>query len=296
MPGRPTPRARMTALAGALATLLAGGVALAGQALAVQDPTAPQVIVLRGPSCDPGGMQFELAAGTVGYAVRLATTRSPDAEDETRIQPGQRAVLTTDDIGWGETVDPRLEYTALDGSGSFVDDLDDWTMTRPSQADCAAIGGAPATSTPEPVPAAETTAVVASGAAAEDGAAARAVAAGGWITVRGSGFAPGESITVHLHGNPVVLGRGMAGRDGTALVALKVPAGTSGPTRLDVEGASSRATVGLRLLVAARQTPVPPAGSPFSWPALAALLSLVAAGGGVVATGRRMRVRRIGSV
>jgi hypothetical protein len=325
VPGGPTPRARIAALAGALATVVAGGVVLAGPAAAAQDPAAPQVTVLRGPSCDPGGMQFEIVAGDVGYAVRLATTRHPDGEDETRLEPGQRAVLTTDDIGWGETVDPRLEYAALDGSGrTFVDDLDGWTMTRPSRADCAAIAAPPAAptgaaaasgatgsategaaagsagsqtrdSTRQP-PAAQTTAVVASGAAAEDGASARAVAAGRWITVRGSGFTPGETLTVHLHGRSAVLGRGMAGPDGTGLIALRVPAAASGPTRLDVVGATSRATAGLRLLVAAQRTAADPAAHPFSLPALAALLSLVGAGGAVVAAGRRLRVRSIGSV
>jgi hypothetical protein len=324
VPGGPTPRARIAALAGALATVVAGGVVLAGPAAAAQDPAAPQVTVLRGPSCDPGGMQFEIVAGDVGYAVRLATTRHPDGEDETRLEPGQRAVLTTDDIGWGETVDPRLEYAALDGSGrTFVDELDDWTMTRPSRADCAAIAAPPAApsgsaaataqgsatesaaagaasaQTQDPSrqsPAAETTAVVASGAAAEDGAAARAVAAGRWITVRGSGFTPGETLTVHLHGSSAVLGRGMAGRDGTGLIALRVPAAASGPTRLDVVGASSRATAGLRLQVAAQRSAPAPARHPFSVPALAALLSLVGAGGAVLTVGRRIRVRSIGSV
>jgi hypothetical protein len=286
VPGRPTPRARIAALTGALAALLAGGVVLAGQAAAAQDPSAPQVTVLRGPSCDPGGMQFEIVAGDVGYAVTLATTRHPDGEDETQVQPGQRAVLTTDDIGWGETVDPRLEYTALDGSGrTFTDDLDDWTMTRPSRADCDAIAAPSSAST---TPRSAGTAAVASGAAAQDGAAARAVAAGRWITVRGSGFTPGETLTVRLHGRTAVLGRGMAGPDGTGLVALRVPATASGSTRLDVVGGTSRATAGLRLLVAAQQTAASPARRPFSFPALAALLSLVAAGGGVVTVGRRV--------
>ena len=310
MPGRPTPRVGAAVLAGVVAALLAGGVAVAGPAAAAQDPSAPLVTVLRGPSCDPGGIQLEVAAGDVGYAVRLATTRHPAGEDETTVGPGQRAVLTSDDVAWGETIDPRLEYTALDGTGrTFVDELDDWTMTRPSQADCAAIAapatqgteGAAAAGTPaaagsaqpERAPAAQTTAVVASGAAAADGAAARAVAAGGWITVRGTGFTPGETITVHLRGSSAVLGRGMAGPDGTALVALKVPARATGPTQLDVVGGSSRATAGLQLLVAARHTPAPPAFHPFSWPALAALLCLVIAGGGVVAAGRRARLGRL---
>jgi hypothetical protein len=277
-------------VAAALLTLLTGAVALAAPAAAAQDPAAPRVTVLRGPSCDPGGLRIEVVAGSAGYDVRLATTRRPGGEDETRLAPGQRAVLTTDDVAWGETIDPRLEYTALDGSGSsFVDQLTDWTMTRPSRADCAAIG-TPAS------PAARTSAVIASGAAASDGAAGRTVAAGRWITVRGSGFTPGESVTVHERGRSAVLGRGMAGPDGSALVALQVPGSASGPTRLEVVGVRSRTTAGLQLQVAAQalagqqvaaqQTPAP-ARERTSWPALAALLSLVTAGAGVVGTGRR---------
>jgi hypothetical protein len=79
----------------------------------------------------------------------------------------------------------------------------------------------------------------------------------------------------------------MVGPDGSALVALRVPGRASGPTRLDVVGVRSRTTAGLRLQVAARQLPAGPAPESVSWPALAALVSLVTAGGGVVAAGRR---------
>jgi hypothetical protein len=262
--------------------LLAAGVSLAAPAGAAQDRAAPQVTVLRGPSCEPGGIQIEVVAGSGGYAVRLATTRRPGGEDEVRLRPGQRAVLTSDDVAWGETIDPRLEYTSLDGSGgSFVDQLADWTMTRPSRADCAAIR-APAA----PSPAARTSAVITSGAAASDGTAARTVVAGRWITVRGTGFRPGESVAVHERGSPAVLGRGMAGPDGSALVALRVPGRAGGPARLDVVGVSSGAIAGLRLQVAASQPAAAPASRRLSWPALAAFLSLVTAGGGVVVTDR----------
>src|SRR3954469_10079628 len=109
---------------------LLGLVALAGPAAAAQDPTTPQATVTKGPSCDPGGMEIKVVAGTAPYAVRLATTREPGGEDEAQLQPGATVLLHTGLVNWGETVDPRLEYTALDASGtSFTDELPDWSMT-----------------------------------------------------------------------------------------------------------------------------------------------------------------------
>jgi hypothetical protein len=50
--------------------------------------------------------------------------------------------------------------------------------------------------------------------------------------------------------------------------------------------------VGLQLEVAARQVPAPVQPERMSWPALAALLSLVTAGAGVVSTSRTLVSRR----
>jgi hypothetical protein len=321
------PLARAALLVGAL---LGVGLAAAAPAAAAGDPSAPTATVTRGPSCDPGGMEITVTAGTAPYAVVLSTTRTPEGEDRAQLQPGGSAVLRTGDVDWGESVDPRLEYTALDGSGtSFVDDLDDWTLTRPSREDCAAIGAPAATptpttagsspepgGTPEPGPApaprtgertppapspqrdpapstseqvpAAPAAAVASGAAGDDGPSSRAVGAGHPITVRATGFRPGERVSVRVRG--AVLASGTAGADGSVVVGLRVPAGVSGPTRLDLVGGTSRTTAGLQLQVAAQQTPQTPAGRPLSWPALLALLSLVVSGSGVVAVlGRRAR-------
>ena len=315
-------RWRTVALAVLLAAVL--GTAVAGPADAAQDPARPQATVTKGPSCDPGGMEFEVVAGTAPYAVRLATTREPGGEDEARLAPGATAVLRTGPIDWGETVDPRLVYTAVDASGtSFTDQLDDWSMTRPSREDCAAIGAAaagtttsagttdaprrstsaPAPRTPEaptsaPGPATpesdqtDSTAVVASGAAGGDGPSSRAVGAGRPITVRATGFTPGEHVTVRLRGAGV-LGRATAGPDGAVAVQLFVPAEASGTTNLDVVGATSGVTAGLQLHVAALHSAQPRGSAPVSWPALLALLSLVASGGWVVAAlGRRRGLRR----
>ncbi|WP_369255575.1 hypothetical protein [Geodermatophilus amargosae] len=128
--------------------LLGGGVFLAAPAFAVDDPARPDARVTHGPSCRPGGVTVEVTAGTVAYAVTLATTRSPEGEDAAELEPGQTVVLRTGDVAWGETIDSRLEYAALDGSGTaYVDELDGFVFTRPAEEDCAAIA-APPTATP----------------------------------------------------------------------------------------------------------------------------------------------------
>ena len=124
------------------------GVATAAPAAAVDDPSRPDARVTHGPSCHPGGVIVEVTAGTVDYAVTFATTRTPAGEDSAEVPAGETVVVRTGDVAWGETIDGRLEFTALDGSGaSFVDELDGYTFTRPSEEDCAAIAAPAAAAT-----------------------------------------------------------------------------------------------------------------------------------------------------
>ncbi|MGY1760121.1 hypothetical protein ACI79G_05850 [Geodermatophilus sp. SYSU D00779] len=126
--------------------LLCAGIALAGPAAAVDDVARPDARVTHGPSCRPGGVVVEVTGGTVGYAVTLGTGRRPAGEDAADVAPGAVVVLSTGEVDWGETIDPFLAYTALDGSGDgWVDDLTGFSFTRPAAEDCAAIsppGGA----------------------------------------------------------------------------------------------------------------------------------------------------------
>ncbi|SDM54649.1 hypothetical protein SAMN05660642_02766 [Geodermatophilus siccatus] len=126
--------------------LLCAGIALAGPAAAVDDVARPDARVTHGPSCRPGGVVVEVTGGTVGYAVTLGTGRRPAGEDAADVAPGAVVVLSTGGVDWGETIDPFLAYTALDGSGDgWVDDLTGFSFTRPAAEDCAAIsppGGA----------------------------------------------------------------------------------------------------------------------------------------------------------
>jgi hypothetical protein len=149
-----------TIVAGLALLLLGAGVATAAPAGAIEDPARPDARVTHGPSCEPGGVVVQVTAGTAPYAVRLATTRAPGGEDSAELVPGETVVLRTGGVEWGETIDSRLEYTALDGSGvSYVDELAVYTFTRPTEADCAAIRGTAAPDAPgaEPdaVPAAD---------------------------------------------------------------------------------------------------------------------------------------------
>ncbi len=155
---RRAPRTLVTGLSllSAVTGLLAGGLVLAGPARAADDPARPDARVTHGPSCRPGGVVVEVTAGTVAYAVTLATTRAPGGEDSAQLQPGEVAVLRTAEVAWGEHIDSRLEYAALDGSGdTHADELDGFDFTRPAEEDCAAIaapsgaGDAPPAGEPE---------------------------------------------------------------------------------------------------------------------------------------------------
>lgn len=139
-------------LSGLVLAVAAASVATAGPAAAVADGARPDAQVTNGPSCAPGGVVVQVVAGSVPYHVVLATTRAPAGEDAADLQPGQTVELHSREVAYGETIDSRLEYSALDGSGaSFVDELTGLTFTRPSAADCAAVS-TPAAGT---VPAAE---------------------------------------------------------------------------------------------------------------------------------------------
>ena len=125
---------------GGMLALLVAGVALAVPAAAVDDEVHPDVRVTHGPSCRPGGVVVEVTGGTVGHAVTLATTRAPGGEATAEVAPGAVVVLATGEVDWGETINPFLEFSALDGSGAgWVDELPGYSFTRPAEEDCAAI-------------------------------------------------------------------------------------------------------------------------------------------------------------
>jgi hypothetical protein len=258
----------------------------------------------------------EVTARSVAYAVRLATTRTPKGEDEATLKAGATATLHTGEVAYGETIDSRLEYTALDGSGTtFVDELEDWTFTRPTHEDCIASTAAPSTtssSAPSSSAAAVGTdaqqapptgaagsalpshppagsgAVPSVAAGDRDGASVQASRDGGTMTLHGSGFQPGERVTVHLNGSAAVLTSVTARPDGTVLAQIPVPdAGDADTVALIGHSSSVTADVALRPL--ALETAVDGSGLSSLAALVAAAVALVGSVAGLVSVAGRQR-------
>jgi hypothetical protein len=288
-------------------------------ALAVEDPTRPDGKVTHGPSCKPGGLVVEVVAGTTPYLVRLATTRQPAGEDEATLEPGATVTLRTGDVAWGETIDGRLEYTARDGSGiTFVDELETYSFTRPTQEDCEAVSAPsgievppaapPSAGVSSAAPSSEAPAAPSAGGqppapsvgAGEPGpsvsadrttaAATRPVSAGGIVTLVGAGFFPGERVTIQVHGSDTVLGSGTAGPDGTVSIEVRIPNHTAtGPTTVDMFGHRSELVADVELQIAGHTSPVGDDGLGALIPLVTAAAALVATVGGLVSVAGRQR-------
>ncbi|MCW2699850.1 MAG: hypothetical protein JWQ45_1385 [Blastococcus sp.] len=316
---------------GFLVALFAAAVAAAAPAAAIDDPSRPDAQVTHGPSCRPGGLVVEVQAGTVPYVVRLATTREPAGEDEAELAPGESAVLRTANVAWGETIDGRLEYTSRDGSAAtYVDELEHYSFTRPTQEDCDAItaaaapeppGPGPGASAPAPTPTAGTDgddAAPASSAPGSggptttpstgdgqpgpsapstdgetSGASGERVAAGSTVTLQAAGFLPGERVTILLHAGGAVLGSAVAGDDGTVWAEVQIPSGTAiGAARLDLVGDSSAVVSNLQLQVAAEQVLAAVRGTVPLWLLVAAAVALVGSIAGLVSVAGRQHAMR----
>jgi hypothetical protein len=254
-------------------------------------------------------MVIDVVARTTGYSVRLATTRNPAGEDSGTVQPGATLRLHGADVAYGETVDSRLEYTPLDSTGTaYVDELEDWTMTRPSKADCDAVAAMPSDGSSSDVApsssaaAASSSGAVAAGPTADGGSSAgpqapvaagttpgwnagsasvTGVDAGGAYTLAGRGFQPGERVTVHLRGTGAVLASATAGPDGSVQARIQLPAADA-VQGVDLIGDRSEVSAGVRLAVAAVQSSVGPHGTGNLWALIAACVAFVGAVGGLV--------------
>ena len=323
------PAASAGVLTGLVVLLLGAALAAAAPAAAIDDPTRPGARVTHGPSCQPGGLVVEVAAGTVPYTVRLATTRTPAGEDEARLEPGQTVVLRTGDVAWGETIDGRLEYAAADGSGTaYTDELEVYTFTRPTREDCAAVaeptdpepvppaeaapaatasglpgGGAGAgTAVPSgaasstPVPTAEPRAADPVAPAPAGGAApplAGSVSPGGMVVVEAGGFLPGEVVTVQLRAGGV-LGTVTAGPDGTVQAEFRIPEGAAaGRTTVDLVGSESAVVADVEVRIAGTERVVATDDWADLVPLTAAAFALVTSVSGLVSVaGGRRSARR----
>jgi hypothetical protein len=304
-------------VSGFLLLLLGAAVAAATPAAAIDDPARPDARVTHGPSCRPGGLVVEVTAGTAPYFVRLATTRNPAGEDEATIAAGTTVILRSDDVDWGETIDGRLEYAARDGSGlTYVDELDTYSFTRPTQEDCEAALAPDRATPPSPsatvlppsgaeqpsdTPVPSTGGQTSSPAAGEAGPTApssavrtpadpRQVAAGGSVTLLAAGFLPGERVTVLLHGTDTVLASATAGTDGSLAIEVRIPEGTAaGPARVDMVGHASETSTDVELQVAGLSSEAFGDGLADLVPLVAAASALVATVAGLVSVAGRRR-------
>ncbi|MCZ2817397.1 hypothetical protein [Modestobacter sp. VKM Ac-2984] len=116
------------------------------------------------------------------------------------------------------------------------------------------------------------------------------VSPGGVVTVRASGFLPGEPVEVRLAGDGELLSTVTAAADGSVEAVVQIPRGVAlGEATLEFVGGESAATAEVDLEVAARAAPVTEqTGQPV---VLAAGLALLTAAGAIGLVG----VRRSGS-
>ncbi|SCX39946.1 hypothetical protein SAMN03159343_0840 [Klenkia marina] len=146
------------------------------------------------------------------------------------------------------------------------------------------------TTAPAPSPGTTTAPPASSSAAAPPGGTASAgqVSPGSVVTIRGTGFAPGEQVTVTLVGTGVPLATVTADDEGRVEAVVQIPQDVVlGPAVVQLVGEESAAATQVALDVAARERPAAVAGTP--WPLVAAGLALLAVAAALVAATRRPR-------
>jgi hypothetical protein len=288
---------------GAVGALVVAGTVLAAPALALEDPRRPVAEVTHGPSCGPGVIRVQVANGSQPHSVALVFDGTV-VQDTADLGPAERVELGSADVAWGTTVHVAVAVT--DAAGAVQVPLDFGTYTRPSKEDCDALdlppepsppvgtqdtvapafggsGSAPAPggmgSGPQTVPVGDHSPVTGAVAAAP-------VAPGGVVTVRGSGFAPGEPVDVTLDGADAPLTTVVAAADGTVEAVVQIPRGADlGSVTVQLVGRTSSAMSGLDLQVAARQQVLTESGGHV--PALAAGAALLVASVGLGAAAAR---------
>ena len=300
------PGSRVPVAFGALSCtgLAVAGVLLAGPAAALEDPRRPVADVTHGPSCGPGVVRVQLVNGTEPHRVALVFDGGAEQE-AAEVAPGARVELGSADVDWGTTVAVSITIADLDGTAELPLELG--TYTRPGREDCDALvplreeASVPAAKAPAPLPRSAAgggasvpeTRVVPAGspvlppvaAGSSPVGPAAAVAPGGVVTVRGSGFTAGEAVDVLLAGADGPLATVVAADDGSVEAVVQIPRTAElGPMTVQLVGRTSSATSGLDLQVAARQQSLAPTSEPVPVVAAgAALLVASAAVGGAVA-------------
>jgi hypothetical protein len=257
----------------AACALLTGAIAVAGPAAAIEDPRRPQAEITHGPSCGPGVVRVAVTNGTRPHRVALVFDRAGE-QDAAVLGAGAQAELVSGDVDWGQTVDVSVTVTAADGT--VGEPIEFGTYTRPSAEDCAAVGSPPSYADAEST---LTTTTVARGDGGPGGStSAASVSPGGVVTVRGTGFTPGEPVTVSMRGTGDPLTTVTAGADGSVEAVVQIPRGAApGAATVELVGGLSTATAGMDLQLTARTRPVP--GRTTSVPTSAAGGALIVAAG-----------------
>lgn len=324
---RPSGRGRRPLVLGAAAALLLTGTALAGPAAALEDPRRPVAEVTHGPSCGPGVVRVQVANGSRAHSVALVFDGAV-VQETADLTPGERVELGSSDVPWGTTVHVAVTVTDAAGTAQTPLDFGTYTRPSKADCDAldlppeasapadpgatALPGSAPAPASgskapaplppmgaggtspvpggvptePQTVPAGDRVPVAAP---ATEAAAAAPVAPGGVVTVRGSGFTPGEPVDVTLDAAAAPLTTVVAAADGTVEAVVQIPRGADlGSVTVQLVGRTSSAMSGLDLQVAARQQVLAESTGPV--PALAAGVALLVASTGLgIAAGRRPR-------
>jgi hypothetical protein len=109
------------------------------------------------------------------------------------------------------------------------------------------------------------------------------------VTVRATGFLPGERVVVQLRGT--VLTSVTAGADGSVRTQIRIPEGTeTGRTTVDLVGDDSAVTTGIELQVAGLSAPADSDDLATLIPLMAAAGALVATAAGLASAAGRQRV------
>jgi hypothetical protein len=313
---------------GALGALLLAAVALAAPAAALEDPRRPVAEVTHGPSCGPGVVRVEVTNGNQPHQVALVFDGTV-VQEVADLAPGEQAELGSADVDWGTTVHVTVTMADAQGAAQLPLDFGTYTRPSKADCDAlvpltepepgvvapdtvtsalpksppAPASGSKAPAPLPPMGAGGTSPVPGAGetvpralpvgdqapGASPGVAVAAPVAPGGVVTVRGSGFTPGEQVDVTLDGVAAPLATVVAAADGTVEAVVQIPRGADlGSVTVQLVGRTSSAMSGLDLQVAARQLSLAESSAPV--PVLAAGTALLVASVGLgVAASRRPR-------
>ncbi|WP_299955056.1 hypothetical protein [uncultured Modestobacter sp.] len=269
----------------------------------VFDGVTEQDAALVGP-----GEQVELVSTDVEWGVTVDVSVAVTDEDGAPEQPLELSTYTrpsAEDCA-AVTAAPTPSPTAPAPSGTTEPSTSPPSTApapvgEPTSTPGPAASSPPRSAPPSPSPSVPSTAAAEGGVPDRDqpsgtagSASAASVSPGGVVTVRATGFVPGELVAVGIAGLAEPLTTVAAAADGSVQAVVQIPRSAAlGTATVQFVGGESAATAGLDLQVAARSRPVTgPTGSPA---AVAAGLALVGAAGTLGLVGARRTRGRHGT-